>query len=331
MKKCEYCGKQFDNNKHQRTKEHIFPQQIIEMFPEQYISYTHKGNFIDKSGITIRDVCRKCNNDLLGELDSSCNSMIKEYFLDENESYDSQVTIFKEGDIIKRWILKIAYNYLRYKKSDCNWFEYAKDYMLYGNKLVNIYFSLYMGLHVNVSPMPEDSYGYRPINIVENPRIYGTSFYTSTVLGLDIDLSSVKIPNISNSFSIRFGNAVFFLILWKDGKKSDIIKKYDNLISNNFEFERILSSKNDYIIRRISSSSNSVLGYNHFVSKSGLDTEDSILSRYGINGSVFLTQKRINESRSDIERKKTSILIEKEMFPDNEFIGKKYSQYFGDS
>ena len=67
-KECAYCKKEFDSNR-KRSAEHIFPQVLLELFPEQDVSFTPERTFKDNFGLTIADVCSECNNGILSGLD----------------------------------------------------------------------------------------------------------------------------------------------------------------------------------------------------------------------------------------------------------------------
>ena len=81
-KECAYCKKEFDSNR-KRSAEHIFPQVLLELFPEQDVSFTPERTFKDNFGLTIADVCSECNNGILSGLDQYGGKLIKEQFLEE--------------------------------------------------------------------------------------------------------------------------------------------------------------------------------------------------------------------------------------------------------
>lgn len=78
-KECAYCKKEFDSNR-KRSAEHIFPQVLLELFPEQDVSFTPERTFKDNFGLTIADVCSECNNGILSGLDQYGGKLIKEQF-----------------------------------------------------------------------------------------------------------------------------------------------------------------------------------------------------------------------------------------------------------
>ena len=81
-KTCAYCKREFFGEV-KRTAEHIFPQTLLQLYPEQDVSFTPEKIFKDNSGLTIADVCAGCNNGALSELDSYGGELIKKQFKDE--------------------------------------------------------------------------------------------------------------------------------------------------------------------------------------------------------------------------------------------------------
>ena len=81
-KTCAYCKREFSGEV-KRTAEHIFPQTLLQLYPEQDVSFTPEKIFKDNSGLTIADVCAGCNNGALSELDSYGGELIKKQFKDE--------------------------------------------------------------------------------------------------------------------------------------------------------------------------------------------------------------------------------------------------------
>ena len=123
-KTCAYCKREFSGEV-KRTAEHIFPQTLLQLYPEQDVSFTPEKIFKDNSGLTIADVCAECNNGALSELDSYGGELIKKQFKDEIDYNMKDAVIEKtiEYDLFAKWILKIAYNYFRSRKIECSFME----------------------------------------------------------------------------------------------------------------------------------------------------------------------------------------------------------------
>lgn len=80
MKKCAYCGELLGTPFRSKTDEHIIPDSLLKLYPEQDISINNKSSFVDNRGMTISDVCSSCNNGILSELDSYGKQLIESNF-----------------------------------------------------------------------------------------------------------------------------------------------------------------------------------------------------------------------------------------------------------
>jgi len=129
--KCSYCAKLFDSGEHRKTAEHIFPRGIIQLFPEQNISFLVGKKFIDNNGLVIKDVCQKCNSFYLSYLDKYGKDLISTQFLLPIPTENMNDKFSKEIDyhLVLRWLLKIIYNDRRREKKDCSWFHSAMGYI----------------------------------------------------------------------------------------------------------------------------------------------------------------------------------------------------------
>lgn len=212
---CQYCFLEFDKDKHRRTAEHIIPKGIIDLYPEQYISHIDGKEFIDNNGMTIADVCKYCNGTLLSLLDNYGKELIKNQFFE-------RIPVKKLGNIfikpldyykLSRWLLKIIFNLRRAKKQNCTWFDNARGFMLHGLLVEDIRFSIFTGVHVNTTPLPEELYSYLPMQINEEPKLLGNSLGIVS-FGLNPYDNSIKVPMAAHTYCIRFGTAVFYCILW---------------------------------------------------------------------------------------------------------------------
>jgi len=192
-KSCAYCGRKFDKDQFKRTREHVIPDGIIKLFPQQYINTTNGKKFIDKSGSVVKDVCAFCNNGILSELDSYGNKLIEEYFINSiEENLLAEQNVNLNYNLLSRWLLKIIYNFCRQNKLSYSWFENAIEYITKDIRVLNIKLAVFAGIHINSSPMPEDFYGYKPMEILAEPKLLGNSLSIISY-GIDPYINSVKL------------------------------------------------------------------------------------------------------------------------------------------
>ena len=63
MKHCAYCG--IPLVKKIKSREHIIPNGLLKLFPEQNITFTANKAYKDNFGQAISDVCTICNGGYL--------------------------------------------------------------------------------------------------------------------------------------------------------------------------------------------------------------------------------------------------------------------------
>lgn len=332
MKKkvCQYCYHEFDTDKYKRTAEHIIPKGIIELFPDQYISYVDGKAFVDNNGITISDVCKYCNGTLLSPLDSYGKTLIKLQFLDKIpiEQIDCIFDKTFDGQKLSRWLIKIIFNERRSKKLNCDWFDRVHGYMLNGLLVENFYISVFAGIHINTTPLPEEAYDYLPMQINEEPKLFGSSLGIIT-FGLNPYTNSIVIPMAKHTYCIRFGTAVFYCILWDKEATQVQRDTYNHLLDTKFNFTRVVSNKYLYHLKCISAHSNTTMGYRHLLSVSG-QQQDRLIVEGQLNGrSPAQVQQEFLSLQSTEKVAKGRALVEASMFPNNKKILSRFEKQFG--
>jgi hypothetical protein len=128
MKTCAYCG-----GSGTMRKEHLMPACLLKRTADYELQF-HKPapkRFVDGE-ITIRDVCRTCNNELLSPLDVYLCKLYDAYFVRIVREKES-IHFTYDYDLLTRWLLKTSYNYARANKApDTPQLAAFRDYMLHG-------------------------------------------------------------------------------------------------------------------------------------------------------------------------------------------------------
>ena len=325
---CAYCKKEFNANR-KRTAEHIFPQIILELFPEQDVSFTPEKVFKDNYVLTIADVCNECNNGILSDLDQYSGKVIKEQFLDIID-YDLKDTAIEKKidyELFSKWIIKIAYNYLRSRKVDCTFMQQYVQSIL-ENKEIPKQVDIFMGLHINTAPVPERCYEYKPLQIVEEPQLLGTALGILMVFKLPIDLNSITLLDTDMTLVFRFGTAIVYVIFWKSICDDDLRKSYLELLVRKFNFKLLRSGQENYQLRRVTASTNISMGYWHLLSKSALQQDDMFVQNTLKGRSVKEVRENFEAMRSENDWMASKLLVEREMFPDNRKVKKEFEDFF---
>lgn len=241
MKKCAYCGKEL--TKKNRTKEHIIPNGLIKLFPNQNITFTPDKAYKDNFGQSISDVCQSCNGGVLSDLDTYGVNLIKTYFLKTYNLHDILNVNF-DCDKLSRWLIKIAYNDARISKEGVNWFIKNMDYIL-GKSSSHSNFSILAGINVDMNPLGEENDLYLPLNINTDLEFYplGCIPYETMVFGIKSNrkIQPLNLKEIYKSYSFRFGSAKFILILWKNSASNEEIDSTKKLIEKLFPYKDILN------------------------------------------------------------------------------------------
>lgn len=329
-KRCAYCGREFGVYGVKRTAEHIFPQGLLELYPNEDISFTPEKTFVDNSGLTIADVCNKCNNEVLSELDDYGIKLIKNHFFDsiEIEHKDDIQKVVVIPNQLFRWLLKIIYNYERSRKKDCTWFQEILPYVLENEKIDMTLFDFFMGVHVNNTPLPEHMYGFMPLEISENIKLFDSSIRYNIVMGIDDELKEFYIEGTYDRISIRLGNAIFLAILWN--KDTDIKNKLICDVKDNFNFVHLEHSKTNYNLKSVSCSTNLLLRYGHFLSNRAIK-RDEMAVRVSLHGQdIAEIRKKFENMRTPDTIEKSQLLVKASMFPNNKKVKKEFESVFGE-
>lgn len=240
MKQCAYCGRELV--KKIKTKEHVIPHGLIELFPDQNITFTGERAYKDNQGQSISDVCKYCNGGYLSSLDQYGISLIKEYFM-KKYKVDEKLKLEFDFNKLSRWLLKIAFNHERVEKHSTTWFRKNIKY-IEGEEDKCSKISIYAGLHVDMNPMTEENGLYLPLSIGDNLEFYDAGILPFSQFGIEMKnkRKPLKFKEIYKTYSFRFASAKFILILWKNEYKEEEITIIERLIEELFPYKNIQSS-----------------------------------------------------------------------------------------
>lgn len=236
---CAYC-----NEEKQATKEHIIPKGIIDLFPECNLAYSGFDK-VHGGEATIKDVCSECNNGQLSKLDTYGKEFVETYFIN-NYKKDDKVDIEYDYDLLIRWLLKIVYNNERSYHRDVEWFKKNIDYILYGGDPQYGNVSLFAGLAVNTSCIPEFLMENRQVNIITNPLILTNGLF-NLEYGDDLRVvykrndspEEMEINYLFNKYILRFGSGLFVIFLWNVDANEDYILDINNIIDTIYPYRYI--------------------------------------------------------------------------------------------
>lgn len=236
---CAYC-----NEEKQATKEHIIPKGIIELFPECNLAYSGFDK-VHGGEATIKDVCSDCNNGQLSKLDTYGKEFVETYFIN-NYKKDDKVNIEYDYNQLIRWLLKIVYNNERSYHRDIEWFKKNIDYILDGGDFQYGNISLFAGLAVNTSCIPDFLMENRQVNIITNPLILTKGFF-NIEYGDDLRViykrndspEKMEINYLFNKYILRFGSGLFIIFLWNVDANEDYVLDINKIIDTIYPYRYI--------------------------------------------------------------------------------------------
>lgn len=103
-RKCAYCGSSGN-----LTKEHIWPKCIIEYYKGNLTNYRSDIDREFGGDATVKNVCSKCNNEVLSKLDKYLCSIYNEK-ISEVVEHGNPTTLEYNYNMLSRALLKISYN-----------------------------------------------------------------------------------------------------------------------------------------------------------------------------------------------------------------------------
>lgn len=257
---CAYCLE-----KKKLTGEHLFPTSLIDLFPECDINVVEEKVFKSEK-IVINDVCENCNNNLLSKLDSYGAELVKENFVTEYKP-TSVLPFSYSYSHISRWLIKILFNNARSLKLNTEWYESNLDYILGHESTSNYSFSIFAGLWVNTSPMPDFYFDNMKLNIIFNPDLMSKS-----IIGMDIENNEIKVnrdiekmnfKNLMQSSLLRFGSGMFLVFLWDKDTQKEIIEEFEEIMASRYPYTLLEKNVEKIPLRRVTHAFN--CHHNHLI------------------------------------------------------------------
>jgi hypothetical protein len=153
--KCVYCEKDGP-----LTKEEVFPKFLALKAGFNIVVNRKWGLKPLRLPPVLRDVCRNCNNVVLGQLDSYVSTLFKDYFL---TSIPSLVNIQFQYDfqLLHRWLFKVAYNSARAVNERTDGFHVHIPYIR-GDRPTNHNSALFVGVFEASEAQPREVAGGMP-------------------------------------------------------------------------------------------------------------------------------------------------------------------------
>ncbi|ELY22214.1 hypothetical protein ACK8HJ_22185 [Vreelandella titanicae] len=130
MPVCSYC-----ENECSLTREHIIPNFLYRYQKRNggHIGWNEGAQKIIGGEAQIKDVCQRCNNGVLHDLDDYGREFLENAGIFVENFLIKQHVVYYDYCSLLRWLLKISFNSARASKNQASVFEYQKGFILNGS------------------------------------------------------------------------------------------------------------------------------------------------------------------------------------------------------
>lgn len=240
---CAYCGKEAKG-----TKEHIISSGILGLFPECFATIDGERNVIHQGDPMVKDVCADCNNNRISYIDSYAKTIIEKYFMEKYKK-DDVLTFEYDLALIQKMCLKYAFNDLRSRKKKIDFFDDdIKNYILNENQsspLRNI--TILAGLAVNVSPMPDFTFGNMKLRWSDSPVFLSNSI----VMNIEYDTGKIimrdkmeqeSFNKCALTYVFRFNSLQLLLLCWEKDISDELLSQNEVVLSAQYPYQILKST-----------------------------------------------------------------------------------------
>lgn len=225
MSICAYCQKD-----EKPTKEHIIPD-FIYKYERQYnkiYSWNEKTPKLIQGEFTVNDVCTKCNNNQLSQLDTYAKEILSKHNILNQCFKEKKIIFYYDYNKLLRWILKLLFNSSRCTNSNPEIFEKYTPYIL------------------DRSPLKNDKDIYLFAEILK--PFYMPEELNDSKIKKKINPFSARIQRMVDfdpAYSVRFiiiGALIFHIIIFrrdiKNGFREARVRKYKKHMKNIYLIDR---------------------------------------------------------------------------------------------
>jgi len=223
MSICTYCGQEG-----RLTREHILPSFV---YNYQYSigkgktsGWREKPQRIVEGEAVIKDVCERCNNVVLSELDAHVKNLLEKAGLFTKCFLKEYVTIDYNYNLLSRWLLKVAFNSSRASGRQLRVFDKFKNVIL-GKSSDFSEFVISAGLFKPLKLTPEQKEEYGKYLDVD-PSGYVNPFFPR------ISWSESELLEISVK-QIVIGAFIFHVVVFENGlpreRRKQLAREYLNI------------------------------------------------------------------------------------------------------
>jgi hypothetical protein len=242
--KCSYCGRE-----RQLSKEEVFPKFLAHKAGFHVFVDRRKGLKPLRLPPVLRDVCKNCNNVVLGNLDSYVSSLFKSYFL-APVSPPVRITFKYDFESLHRWLLKVTYNFARATGHRTDVFQRHIPYILADRSEPNANSVVLLGVFEASQAQPREA-------AAGMPEIFPPMFH---------NIGEIKFSNalwvkgfLSIAYCVSFASYCFQVMDFCEGTPSEIRREILNQILAETQFLLLDPRERELLITRSVSSAREFL------------------------------------------------------------------------
>ena len=234
---CAYCKKEA-----KPTKEHIISSSILDLFPECFLTIDSNRGKIYPADPIIKDVCGVCNNRRLSYIDNYAKNFINQYFVSKY-NVDDTLNINFDYTLIQKMLLKYAYNDMRSKKENTDFFDDEILQFLMNESetspLKNV--TVLAGLAVNNSPALDFMFGNQKLQWCQSPVFLSNSIvdhinYETGQIHLREPREIENFEFLAISYIFRFNSLQFIIVCWDKETPDEILKRNNALLELQYPY-----------------------------------------------------------------------------------------------
>lgn len=250
---CAYCKKES-----KPTKEHIISSGILDLFPECFLTFDGNRGKIYPADPVVNDVCATCNNHRITYIDSYAKKFIGQYFTSKYEANDT-LDINYDYVLIQKMLLKYAFNGMRCKKDNTDFFDDDILHFLMNENenepLKNV--TVLAGLAVNTSPAPDFMFGNQKIQWCQSPIFYSNSIvdnidYTTGQIHIRKQQEIEVFESLKFSYLFRFNSVQLIIMCWCKEITDEILDRNNVILKIQYPYT-VLSNCNTATLSRCTS------------------------------------------------------------------------------
>lgn len=169
---------------------------------------------------------------------------------------------------------------------------------------------------------------YQPLYVLHSPSILINGIQFNRKRGKSIDQDKMKIRRANHIVTIRFGSAMFLVVLWIKDIFPSAIEKFNAEFESKYPYTLIKPDQTNIVLQRVTDSISCLQPGVIQSNRAMIEADEDIRMVLG-GRHISETQEEWNMNWSQEDQQRGRVLIDNLLFPDNKSVQKKYEEYYG--